>query len=194
MLDMTDCLYEQFDEKTTRITGQKYIPIEGDTKVKLEGSGLVGEKYIGVAGIRDPYSIANIDKVIELTRDQVREEFKDDDYHLNFRIYGKNGVMGEMEPITEIKSHELGIVIEGIADSMEMAEAVTLMATRQLFYARLPEVKGTAGTAAFVVDEVLRSTPSYSWTMNHVLPVKDPMELFQLHVIDITADEPALAH
>ncbi|MGO4188599.1 acyclic terpene utilization AtuA family protein [Pseudarthrobacter sp. TAF60_1] len=194
MLDMTGCQYEQFDEKTTRITGQKYIPIEGDTKVKLEGSGLVGEKYIGVAGIRDPYSIANIDKVIELTRGQVREEFKDDEYHLNFRIYGKNGVMGEMEPIKEIKSHELGVVIEGIADSMEMAEAVTLMATRQLFYARLPEVKGTAGTAAFIVDEVLRSTPSYSWTMNHVLPVKDPMELFQLHVIDITADEPALVH
>src|SRR5690606_35091872 len=29
MLDMTDCHYEQYDEKTCRITGYKYKPIEG---------------------------------------------------------------------------------------------------------------------------------------------------------------------
>jgi len=35
-------------------------------------------------------------------------------------------------------------------------------------------VKGTAGTAAFVVDEVLPATAAYRWTMNHVIPVDDP--------------------
>ncbi|MGE7185497.1 acyclic terpene utilization AtuA family protein [Peribacillus sp. NPDC006672] len=182
MLDMTNCKYEQFDEKTTRITGQKYVPIEGDMKVKLEGSGKVGEKYIGIAGVRDPYTIQNIDKVIELCKEQVAEEFQGIDYHLNFRTFGKDGVMGDLEPVKEIKSHELCIVIEGIAETKELAEAVTLMGTRQIFYARLPEVKGTAGTASFVVDEVLPSTASYSWTMNHTVPVQDPMELFDLHI------------
>lgn len=88
-------------------------------------------------------------------------------------------------PITlkEIKSHELGIVVEGIAPTKEEAEEVTLIGTRQLFYARLPEVKGTAGTAAFIVDEVLPSTASYKWTMNHVIPVNDPMELFKLEMV-----------
>ncbi|MGE8207033.1 acyclic terpene utilization AtuA family protein [Heyndrickxia sp. NPDC080065] len=182
LLDMTNCKYEQFDERTTRITGQKYVPIEGDIKVKLEGAGKVGEKYIGIAGVRDPYTIKNIDKVIQLCQEQVAEEFPDIEYYLNFRIFGKNGVMGDMEPVKEIKSHELGIVIEGIAETKELAEAITLMGTRQIFYARLPEVKGTAGTAAFIVDEVLPSTASYSWTINHTVPVKDPMELFELHI------------
>ena len=37
----------------------------------------------------------------------------------------------------------------------EMAEELTITGTRQLFYARLPEVKGTAGGVSFVFDEVM---------------------------------------
>src|SRR5690606_31728204 len=92
MLDMTNCHYEQYDEKTTRITGPKFVPIDGKVKIKIEGAGKVGEKFIGIAGIRDPYTIENIDKVIEWSRGQVKEEFTGEDYHLNFRIFGKDGV------------------------------------------------------------------------------------------------------
>lgn len=180
MLDMTDCVYEQFDEKTTRITGQKFVPVDEDITVKLEGSGLIGEKYIGIAGVRDPYTIENIDEVIRLARGQVEDEFKDIDYQLNFRVFGRDGIMGELEPVKEIRGHELCLVIEGIAETKDLAEAVTMMGTRQIFYARLPEVKGTAGTASFVVDEVLPATAAYTWTMNHIMPVKDPSELYQL--------------
>lgn len=185
MLDMTKCSYEQYDEKTCRITGFEYIPAEGDIKVKLEGSGKVGEKFIGIAGVRDPYTIQNIDKVLDFSREQVKGEFPDEEYHLNFRVYGKDGVMGALEPVKEITSHELGIVVEGIARTKESAEAITLFATRQIFYARLPEVKGTAGTAAYLIDDVIYARPSYSWTMNHVIPVKDPMELFDLHFEEV---------
>lgn len=188
-LDMTDCQYEQFDQRTTRVTGQRYVPVQGLVTVKIEGSGRVGEKYIGIAGVRDPYTIANIDKVVEMAREQVAHEFKDIDYQVAFTIYGKNGVMGDLEPVKETRSHELGIAVEGIADTAEQAEAVTLFATRQLFYARLPEVKGTAGTAAFLTDEVLPATASYRWTINHILPVQDPMSLFDLHLVDVNAND-----
>lgn len=185
MLDMTDCVYEQYDDKTCRITGPKFFPVEGKVKVKLEGSGKVGERYIGIAGIRDPYTIKNIDKVVEWAKEQVKERFGETGYQLHYRIFGKNGVMGDLEPVKEIKSHELCIIVEGIAPTKEMAEEVTIIGTRQIFYARLPEVKGTAGTAAFIVDEVLPATPSYIWTMNHVIPVDDPMELFKVKMIEV---------
>ena len=41
MLDMTNCHYEQYDEKTCRITGFKYKPIEGKIKIKLDGKILL---------------------------------------------------------------------------------------------------------------------------------------------------------
>jgi len=185
MLDMTDCVYEQYDEKTTRITGPRFVPTQGKVRVKLEGSGKVGERYIGIAGVRDPYTISNIDKVIEWARSQVEERFAGREYQLYYKIFGKNGVMGDLEPVKEIRSHELCLVVEGIAPTKQMAEEITMIGTRQIFYARLPEVKGTAGTAAFFVDEVLQASPAFTWTINHVIPVDDPMELFDLHLVEI---------
>ncbi|MCG8513614.1 MAG: DUF1446 domain-containing protein [Halanaerobiales bacterium] len=185
MLDMSQCKYEQYNDKTCRVTDPIFIPKSGQVKVKLEGSGKIGEKFIGIAGVRDPYTIKNIHKVIEWVQEQVEERFAGQDYQLNFRLFGLNGVMGELEPIKETKSHELGIIVEGIAPTREMAEEVTMIGTRQIFYARLPEVKGTAGSAAFILDEVLATTPAYEWTLNHVISVDDPMKFFEVKQIEI---------
>ncbi len=185
MLDMTNCKYEQFDEKTTRITGQVFVPIQGRIKVKLEGSRKIGERFIGIAGIRDPYTIKNIDKVIDWARSQVNERFAGKEYQLFYHIFGKNGVMGALEPIKEIRSHELCVVVEGVAPTKEVAEEVALIGCRQIFYARLPEVKGTAGTAAFIIDGVVPAPPAYTWSMNHVIPVDDPMEFVRFKEMTI---------
>lgn len=48
MMDMSNCVYEQYDEKTCRITGAEFVPIDGRVKVKLEGSGFVGYRYMEV--------------------------------------------------------------------------------------------------------------------------------------------------
>jgi hypothetical protein len=180
-LDMTHCNYEQVDKKTTRITGMIFLPTPGRITVKLEGAGKIGERFIGIVGIRDPYTIHNIDKVIDWARSQVEERLPGKEYQLFYNIYGKNGVMGDLEPVKEIRSHELCVVVEGVAPTKEVAEEVTLIGSRQIFYARLPEVKGTAGTAAFVIDGVLPAPAAYEWTMNHIVPVDDPMELFKIH-------------
>lgn len=184
-MDMTNCIYEQYDEKTCRITNPKFIPIEGRIKVKLEGSGRVGYRYMGMAGVRDPYTIKNIDKVIEWAKSQVKERHPDGGYELSYRIFGKNGVMGDLEPVKETKSHELLVVVEGVSLDKALAEEVTLIGTRQIFYARLPEVKGTAGTAAFILDEVTPISDAYTWTMDHTVAVDDPMELFPVNMIEI---------
>lgn len=185
MLDMTNCVYEQFDEKTCKITGPKFIPIEGKVKVKLEGSTKIGEMYMGIASVRDPYTIKNIDKVIEWVKDQVRERFGKTGYELHYKVFGKNGVMSELEPVKEVKAHELCIIVQGVAKTKELAKEITTMGTRHIFYTRLPEVKGTAGLAAFMIDEVLYAKSAYKWTMNHTIEVDDPMELFKMHTIEV---------
>lgn len=181
-LDMRECRYEQFDEKTTRITGSRFIPSERLT-VKLEGSGKVGERYIGLCGVRDPYTIANIDRVIAWARDKVRERFGDSGYELHYKVYGRDGVMGELEPLRDQPGHELCIMVQGVAPTADMAEELTLTGLRQMFYARLPDVKGTAGSVSFPLDEVVRASAAYRWTLNHTIPVDDIFELIQTHII-----------
>ena len=180
---MTPCRYEQFDERTTRITGPRFVPADV-TRVKLEGSGKVGERYVGLCGIRDPYTIANVDRVIEWAKTQVRERFGASGYELHYTVYGRDGVMGELEPLRDQPGHELCVLVQGVAPSSEMAEEVAMIGLRQMFYARLPDVKGTAGSVAFPLDEVLRASPAYRWTLNHTVAVNDPMELFRTHLTE----------
>lgn len=182
-LDMTNCHYEQFNERTTRITGSRFIPAQ-KMRVKLEGSGKVGERYVGICGIRDPYTIANVDVVIEWARNKVRERFGESGYDLHYTVYGRDGVMGDLEPLRDQPGHELCIMVQGVAPSVEMAEELTMTGLRQMFYARLPDVKGTAGSVAFPLDEVLHASPAYRWTLNHTVEVDDGLELFPTHLID----------
>ncbi|MNV48135.1 hypothetical protein D3C71_1400270 [compost metagenome] len=152
--------------------------------MKLEGSGKVGERYLGLCGIRDPYTIANVDRVIGWAREKVRERFGDSGYELHYKVYGRDGVMGELEPLRDQPGHELCVMVQGVAPTAEMAEELTLIGLRQMFYARLPDVKGTAGSVAFPLDEVVRVSAAYRWTLNHTIPVDDVFELFQTHMTE----------
>lgn len=185
-LDMSECRYEQFDERTTRVTGPKFVPAPR-VRVKLEGAGKIGERYVGIVGIRDPYTIANVDRVIEWAKAQARERFGNAPYDLHYTVYGRNGVMGALEPASDRQPHELCVMVQGVAPTKEMAEEVCMTGTRQMFYARLPDVKGTAGSVAFSLDEVLPASAAYRWTLNHTVGVDDPLELFPCRVVTIGA-------
>ena len=185
-LDMAECVYEQIADKTTRITGARFRAAE-EFRVKLEGAGKVGERYVGMVGIRDPYTIGNVDAVIAWARDKVRERFGDSGYELHYTVYGRDGIMGALEPNRDRPAHELCILVQGVAPTADMAEELTMIGTRQMFYARLPEVKGSAGSVAFALDEVLRASPAYRWTLNHTLRCGDPLELFPTHIVTVDA-------
>jgi hypothetical protein len=93
--------------------------------------------------------------------------------------------MGDLEPLRDRPGHELFILVQGVAPTREMAEELTLTGLRQMFYARLPDVKGTAGSVSFPLDEVLPASAAYRWTLNHTLAVDDGLELFPLHTADV---------
>lgn len=114
----------------------------------------------------------------------MRERFGDEGYELHYNVFGRNGIMGDMEPLKDRPGHEVCIVVQGVAPTAEMAEELTITGTRQLFYARLPEVKGTAGGVSFVLDEVVRASPAYRWTLNHTVAVKDGLQLFPTHMTE----------
>src|SRR5262245_4276221 len=129
LLDMKDCKYEQFSERTARITGAKWIPAK-ELRVKLEGARKVGERYMGFVGLRDPHVVGHVDQAIEWCRSAVANRFGSERYELYFHVFGKNGVLKELEPVTEGRSHELAIVVEGLAATEALAEKITDFATR----------------------------------------------------------------
>jgi hypothetical protein len=72
-------------------------------RVKLEGSGEIGERYSGLVGMREPYTIKHIEDVIAWAR----EHFGDNGYQLHYSVYARDGVLGELEPLRDKPGHAL---------------------------------------------------------------------------------------
>lgn len=188
VLDMSHCQYDAVDVRRCRVTGFTFQTDEV-MRVKLEGAGKTGERCLSIVGFRDPDTVARIDQVIDWARKKVEVRFGTSGYELFYHVYGRNGVMGELESLHQT-AHELCVVVEGIAPDLRQAEEITAMGSRQMFYARLENIKGTAGTAALMSDEVLRARPAYRWTMNHVIPVRDFSELFRVQLSTVEGGKP----
>ncbi|UTF54783.1 acyclic terpene utilization AtuA family protein [Natronosalvus rutilus] len=189
-VDMENCVYESVDGERTRVSG----PVFHDSdsyKVKLEGASAVGERRIKVVGLRDPKVIEQIDEAIAYSREKVAEQFEDDEYEVHYHVYGKNGVMGELEPTVETASHELAVVVEGIAPTEQVAKEVTSLAGSSFFYVRLPGIKGTAGTAAFMSDEVFKANRAYEWSVNHLLELDHPRALHEVEYTTVGGEADA---
>lgn len=187
-IDMSGCRYEQVAPKTTRASGAVFVA-SPTCKVKLEGAGLVGQRRLAVVGIRDPNTIRLIDKAIDWAKGKLAERFGPvgEGYGVFYHLYGRNAVMKDLDPAPELAPHELGIVVEAIHADARKAQEICALAARNLFYARLPETKGTAGAAALMSDEILVGEPGFEWTLNHVIEVEDPLELFRTRFCTVGA-------
>jgi hypothetical protein len=148
-LDLSECEFIAESERCTRVTGSKFIP-EDIPSLKLEGAKLAGYRTISICGNRDPIFISQIDSILENLKIQTAENLSaEHNYTIDFIVYGKNGVMGNLEPETEIASHEVGIVIDVVADTQEHADAVCSVARSTLLHYGYPGRIATAGNLAF---------------------------------------------
>lgn len=176
VLDMRSLRFEQVTQRSTRVTGGRWNP-DDTYSVKVEGAGKVGERALAIMGIRDPYTLTRLADVLNWSREKLAERYGDCEesgYHVYFHVYGRDGVMGQYEPTPVIDGHEVGIVVEVAAPTREIAREICALASRNLFYARLPEVKGTAGGASFFSDEILDARPGYEWTLCHTFSLDNP--------------------
>jgi hypothetical protein len=180
VLDMRDCRYEEVDGRSCRITGARFVPDDPLT-VKLEGARKVGERYMGIAAIRDPHVIRNLDAAIEWSRSAAARTFAGVPHQLHYHVFGRDGVLKDMEPVRNATAHEVCIVVEGLAETQTLAHRLTDFATRMFFLARIPNSKGSSGLAACSKHTML-SSPGFEWNVNHTMRVDDPLELFPVHL------------
>ena len=149
-LDLRECTFIQETERRVRVSGSKFLP-QKKKNVKLEGARKIGYRTICICGNRDPIFIKVIETTIENLKRRTAENLEgvNFSYTLDFVVYGKNGVMGNLEPYTQVTSHEIGIVIDVVADSQEHANTVCSVARSTLLHYGYEGRKSTAGNLAF---------------------------------------------
>ena len=187
-IDLHQSEFTQIADNMVKVTGSKFVPTD-DYFVKLEGVKKVGYRTISVAALKDPVMIEKIDSVVQSVKDRVVNNFESygiKDFFLDFKIYGKNGVMGLFPGIDNRVAHELAIVIEAVAETQEQADTICGFARSTMLHFGYDGRISTAGNLAFPFSPSdCKVGEVYEFNVYHLMKVENPTEYFPITYVEI---------
>lgn len=186
ILDKRESRYAAEDEWSTRVSGTRFTASSPYT-VLLEGTRIVGFRSILFFGIRTPRMIAQIDSILEQAREREFTTFSDvKGLQIHFHVYGRNGVLGPYEFQHNPAPHEIGVVVDVIAPTQELAHDVGQDIRSRISFWRYDGRQTTAGNVAVPFSpSVIDAGEAHELHIFHSLPVMDGNELFNVEILDI---------
>ncbi|HOJ83107.1 MAG TPA: acyclic terpene utilization AtuA family protein [Bacillota bacterium] len=181
LLDLSESAFAQVDDRRVEVRGSRFHPSSTCT-VKVEGAKLIGYRVISIAGARDPRFIAALDEIIAGVKERTHDNFSGEAgrFKLIFHVYGRDGVMGKQEPQPR-PGHEVGIVIEAVAETPDLAEAILGFARSTMLHYGFPGRISTAGNLAFPYSPSdFKVGGAYVFSVYHLMTVDCPEELFPI--------------
>jgi hypothetical protein len=183
-VDLTTASFEQIDRQTVRVSGSRFIPTKR-YRIKLEGARRVGFRAFTIAGVRDRIVIANLDVIEQTVRGAVRRnlgaDVQDSDFALGFRYYGRDAVLGKLDPERHIPPREVGVLIEAVASTQELANYVLSLARSSFLHCPFEGRKTTAGNLAFPFSPSdVAGGEVYEFSVYHLMDVDDSRKLFPI--------------
>ncbi len=149
-LNLEQCSFTELPGGRVEVKGTRFVPTPS-YMLKLEGARCTGYRTACIAGTRDPVMIGQIGPILETVQGQVDRILKDEKVggKIFAHVYGKNGVMGALEPLKTTAAHELCIVIEAVAPTQAEADSLCGIFRSTLLHYGYPGRISTAGNLAF---------------------------------------------
>ena len=192
VIDTQHADYHALTDRSVRVVGSRFAPTNEYT-IKLEGAQLVGYQTVVIGGIRDPYIIRSLGTLLPKAGAyfdaRIAELFPGrlsrGDYDINYRIYGRDAVMGALEPERNSPAHEVGVLITITAPSQELANKIATFVSHVSAHLPVPEYQGIISSIAypFSPPELPRG-PVYRFSLNHVAVPDDPCEMFRTEMVE----------
>ncbi|MBU3145126.1 acyclic terpene utilization AtuA family protein [Clostridium sp. CF012] len=187
ILNLENCEFEAEGKSGVRVKGSKLMktPIY---QIKLEGARKKLFRTFVIGGVRDPILIEKLEEVEALVVESVREYFSEipkEAYSINFYNYGKNGVLGELEPSKDIP-HEVGVLFEVLAKTQGEACAICSSVRSTFMHYGYAGRKSTSGNLAFpFAPSDVEFGAVYEFSVYHLMDVKDGKEMFPIEYRNI---------
>lgn len=183
-LDLRRTRFEAVNAGIVRVSGTIFAPVIPYT-IKLEGVKRTGFRTISIAGVRDPVLIAQIDRVLAAVRKESEEDIGEEGALL-FHVYGKDGVMGVLEPEKDRTPHELGLVMEVIAADQERADAICSHVRSTLLHYGYPGRISTAGNLALLYSPSdISCGEVFEFNIYHLMEIDDPERFFPVSIEEV---------
>lgn len=185
-VDLADAQFEQIDAQTVRVSGARFIPTPQLT-IKLEGARRTGFRAFTLAGIRDRNVIAALPVIEETVRAAVRRnlgtQVSDASFGMEFRVYGRDAVLGKHEPQRHKLPHEIGLLIEVVAATQELASYVLSLARSSFLHCPFPGRRTTAGNLAFPFSPSdVQGGEVFEFSVYHLMECDGQAALFPIHM------------
>ena len=183
--ELHDAVYEQVGERTTRISGARWVPAAKHT-LKMEGARKVGHRAILLCGAADPRFIEQHPSILEEVKDIVRElvcEDSPEDYTLHWHVYGVDGVTDRAanSPLPA----EVCLLIECIAPTPDRATEVVKTMKQYLLHYGYTGRLSTGGNVAFpFTPPEISVGEAYKFNVYHIMETVVGERLFTPQVIE----------
>jgi hypothetical protein len=194
-LDLGAATYEQL-ELGVRCEGAAWIP--APYTVLLEGASSQGFRAITMLGVREPELLRQIrdwtGRIEEMIASSERfaPHVEAGRLRVHTRIYGLDGVLGELETHRKVSGHEALVVLDVVADELRLAEQVAYFGFMRLLTSPYPDRKTTAGNAAApFMPVVIPVGEVFTFSIQHLLPLADPLEPFAMSIEHFPGWQPA---
>lgn len=194
-LDTSRSTYAPESERSVRVKGSAFQMADTYT-IKLEGAELAGYQAVIIGGVRDPFILRQLDSWLAgMRRDfdaRVHEIYQAKgqvpDYKLIIRVYGRDGVMGPLEPLAREIAHEVGLLFEVTAPDMRTAKGIASTLSHFALHYPIPEWGGLiSGLAYPFAPAELDKGPVYRFNMNHIVLPDTPCEMFPMELVEASA-------
>ena len=143
--DTRNARYEAISDRAVRVSGSRFAPA-GEYTIKLEGVRQGGYSTMLMGGVRDPFILAEIDSWLEQLDDNIRMRIAatvgNRPYEIVTRVYGRDGVMGALEPEKKVGGHEVFILWDVISESQELSRAIAASVSHLAVHNPIPKWHG----------------------------------------------------
>jgi len=154
--------------------------------IKLEGSGIAGYQTIIMSGMTDPRYIVNIDKwqaglvgYIEAKVTNVLKLKKNDDYTIDVRRFGLDGVAGNGLPEGAPLPREVEMMIIVTAKTQEMASSIVKLSNAYVLHFPLTFEEELPSFAFPFSPAQFDKGPIYKFMLHHVVEPDSYKEMFK---------------
>lgn len=187
VLNLEKTTFEQNKENSVIVKGSRHVPTEGEKYyVKLEGAKKIGYRTVSIAATVDPILISQIETVIDEVKAKVKSNFEKQnlgEFNLEFKVYGKNAVMGIFENKPSFDPQEVCIVIEAVAATEEISATICSFARSTMLHYGYDGRKSTAGNLAFPFSPSdFKAGAVYVFNIYHLMEIEDKVNEFDIQV------------
>ena len=134
--------------------------------------------------MRDPEVIRNVDLILAEGKQITFDYFAhvpEEDFTLNFKVYGKDAILGPFEPTPYVEGHEICVLMDVVAKTQKLANSVCSFVSSTVSHHGFPGRLSTAGNIAipFTPGRAVPVGEVYEFTIWHAWPLEDPHEPFR---------------